>query len=425
MTWFAIVWALLCVGPEASGSELHQEKLAVYPTAGVAFREPEGWLEQLKDKGKTVAWWISPDSKPGKPTAMIMIECGQTPAASLDEVARGLAQNFRGAVDDHPASLGGTRASRIIATNESQALRPVEAVATIHDGRLYLADSERHARACHLRYDRGRGAGEARRAEDKNVHPLGPRETRRSSRCLAQLHDTARRAGGPQHLHPPRGTDRRFGSARRPGGTARVERNQPCWRGPIGTQYSLIGSVGGRTGVGLVSDRHSAALDDEVQLEATEGQVVALGGGGFSMEPENSLLDEFALSLVPKKAPRICFLPTASADSAAYIVKFYRAFSGRAIPTDLTIFDQTSLPRQPADTSQIASFLAEQDIISQSDCRRADRRLCCRRRRGAALSRHEAGRGRELATNGRRLSSRTCRRTRPGDANGSKILGGY
>jgi dipeptidase E len=98
-------------------------------------------------------------------------------------------------------------------------------------------------------------------------------------------------------------------------------------------------------------------------VKATERQVVALGGGGFSMEPDNRLLDEFVLSLVPKKTPKICFLPTASADSAAYIVKFYRAFSGRAIPTDLTIFDPPSLPRQPADTSQIASFLAEQDII--------------------------------------------------------------
>ena len=98
-------------------------------------------------------------------------------------------------------------------------------------------------------------------------------------------------------------------------------------------------------------------------MKATEPQVVALGGGGFSMEPENPLLDDFILSLVPKKTPKICFLPTASADSADYIVKFYRAFSGRAIPTDLTLFDPPSLPRQPTDTSQIASFLAEQHII--------------------------------------------------------------
>lgn len=81
------------------------------------------------------------------------------------------------------------------------------------------------------------------------------------------------------------------------------------------------------------------------------------------MEPENPLLDDFILSLAPRKPARICFVPTASADSPIYTVRFYRAFSGRAIPTDLTIFDPPSLPRQPADTSQLASFVAEQDII--------------------------------------------------------------
>lgn len=81
------------------------------------------------------------------------------------------------------------------------------------------------------------------------------------------------------------------------------------------------------------------------------------------MEPDNPLLDEFILSLAPRKPAKICFVPTASADSAAYLVKFYRAFSGRAIPNDLTIFDPSSLPRRPANTSEIAEFLADKDII--------------------------------------------------------------
>jgi dipeptidase E len=98
-------------------------------------------------------------------------------------------------------------------------------------------------------------------------------------------------------------------------------------------------------------------------MRKIKGHIVALGGGGFSMEPDNPLLDDFILSLAPKKPARICFIPTASADSAFYLVKFYRAFSGRAIPTDLTIFDSASLPRQPAQTSEIASFAAGQDII--------------------------------------------------------------
>jgi peptidase E len=93
------------------------------------------------------------------------------------------------------------------------------------------------------------------------------------------------------------------------------------------------------------------------------GHIVAMGGGGFSMEPDNPLLDDFILSLAPRKPARICFVPTASADSHPYLVRFYRAFSGRAIPTDLTIFDPPALPRQPVDTSQLASFVAQQDIL--------------------------------------------------------------
>ena len=81
------------------------------------------------------------------------------------------------------------------------------------------------------------------------------------------------------------------------------------------------------------------------------------------MEPDNPQLDDFILSLSPRRPAKICFVPTASADSAMYIVRFYRAFSGRAIPTDLTIFERPTLPRRPANTCEIASFVADQDVI--------------------------------------------------------------
>jgi len=92
------------------------------------------------------------------------------------------------------------------------------------------------------------------------------------------------------------------------------------------------------------------------------GHIVAMGGGGFSMEDDHRM-DDFILSLAPRQPARICFVPTASADSATYLVKFYRAFSGRAIATDLTIFDPPSVPRRPRLTSEIAAHVAEQDII--------------------------------------------------------------
>lgn len=93
------------------------------------------------------------------------------------------------------------------------------------------------------------------------------------------------------------------------------------------------------------------------------GQIVAMGGGGFSMEPENPLLDDFVLGLAPRQPARVCFVPTASADSPQYLVRFYRAFSGRALATDLTLFDPPALPRRPARSEQLAEFVAAQDVI--------------------------------------------------------------
>ena len=81
------------------------------------------------------------------------------------------------------------------------------------------------------------------------------------------------------------------------------------------------------------------------------------------MEPENTALDDFVLSLARRQPARICFIPTASADSATYIAKFYRAFVGRAKPTDLTLYDPPAFPRQPARTADLAAFIAEQDVF--------------------------------------------------------------
>ncbi len=88
-----------------------------------------------------------------------------------------------------------------------------------------------------------------------------------------------------------------------------------------------------------------------------------MGGGGFSMEPDNPLLDDFVLSLSPRQPARVCFIPTASADSATYIASFYRALSGKCIPTDVTLFDSPLLPRRPARSSELAAFVAEQDVV--------------------------------------------------------------
>ena len=67
-------------------------------------------------------------------------------------------------------------------------------------------------------------------------------------------------------------------------------------------------------------------------------QIVAFGGGGFSMEAGNPLLDDYVLSLTGVARPRVCFLPTASGDADHYVVRFYRHFAGRSIASHVSLF---------------------------------------------------------------------------------------
>jgi dipeptidase E len=93
--------------------------------------------------------------------------------------------------------------------------------------------------------------------------------------------------------------------------------------------------------------------------------IIAAGGGGFSMNPSGTAtaLDAFVLERTGKARPRVCFLPTASGDSASYVARFYRAFSRLdCIPTDLTIIE-SALPRQPESPYDFAGFLDDQDVI--------------------------------------------------------------
>jgi peptidase E len=67
-------------------------------------------------------------------------------------------------------------------------------------------------------------------------------------------------------------------------------------------------------------------------------QIVAFGGGGFSMEKDGSLLDDYVLSLSGRARPRVCFLPTASGDADHYVVRFYRRFSPACEASHVSLF---------------------------------------------------------------------------------------
>jgi dipeptidase E len=83
-----------------------------------------------------------------------------------------------------------------------------------------------------------------------------------------------------------------------------------------------------------------------------------MGGGGFTMEPGNPLLDDFVLSLARSDEPRILFLPTASGDTSDQINAFKSRFHGR-----LCVHEHVSLFRMRETTRPLAEMIAEQDVI--------------------------------------------------------------
>jgi len=67
-------------------------------------------------------------------------------------------------------------------------------------------------------------------------------------------------------------------------------------------------------------------------------QIIALGGGGFSME-DNPALDRYIIEQTGVDNPAVCFVPTASGDSENYILRFYSAFLKlECRPTYLSLF---------------------------------------------------------------------------------------
>lgn len=81
---------------------------------------------------------------------------------------------------------------------------------------------------------------------------------------------------------------------------------------------------------------------------------MAMGGGGFTMD--DPLLDRYVLGLVDSPKPKVCFVPTASGDAAAYIDQFTTAFTAYgAEPSVLRLFER--------DVDDIVEFLGSQDAV--------------------------------------------------------------
>jgi dipeptidase E len=89
-----------------------------------------------------------------------------------------------------------------------------------------------------------------------------------------------------------------------------------------------------------------------------ERLIFAMGGGGFTMEPNNPLLDDYVLTLAVAREPRILFLPTASGDTTTQINAFYARYGGReCVPTHVSLFRLGDLERP------LEEVVLEQDIV--------------------------------------------------------------
>lgn len=85
-------------------------------------------------------------------------------------------------------------------------------------------------------------------------------------------------------------------------------------------------------------------------------QIIAMGGGGFSMEPENPLLDRYVLAASGRETPSVCFVPTASGDAEGFIEQFYESFGQLPCrPSHLALF------KPPA--ADLRAFALAQDVI--------------------------------------------------------------
>ncbi len=90
-------------------------------------------------------------------------------------------------------------------------------------------------------------------------------------------------------------------------------------------------------------------------MPETPRQIIALGGGGFSMEPENLTLDRYVLAQARTPEPAVAFVPTASGDADSYLVRFYTAFTGLPCrPSHLPLFRRTA---------DLRAYLLTQDVI--------------------------------------------------------------
>ena len=84
-------------------------------------------------------------------------------------------------------------------------------------------------------------------------------------------------------------------------------------------------------------------------------QIIAIGGAGFLSKHGSPALETYLLSQARKPNPAVCFIPTATGDSAKYIARFYAALKKhRCRPSHLPFFGRTP---------ELRKLILQQDLI--------------------------------------------------------------
>ncbi len=87
-----------------------------------------------------------------------------------------------------------------------------------------------------------------------------------------------------------------------------------------------------------------------------EPQIVAAGGALLLPSSGNDKLERYILDACGKADPRVCFVPTATGDDLAYVVRFYETYARLGVTASvLRLFRRT-----PAD---LRDYFAEFDVV--------------------------------------------------------------
>ena len=150
---------------------------------------------------------------------------------------------------------------------------------------------------------------------------------------------------------------RRRGAALRGHRAGRGGRLAPRCPGALRVRRRRRRREGGRSPC-EVSRRSRAAPRRVTAGDGDRRRILAMGGGGFTMQDRSAALDRLVLTLTGKPVPRICFLPTASGDGRDQTTRFHERFS--AWPCEPSVLSLFHLGRDRIDPR---AHLLAQDAI--------------------------------------------------------------